>query len=161
MVPIRLQIQKNPKCIYKIQKNFGIEKNGEISRNLRFPRFFVPASKSDTHHGWDGKTRTCGYQSQSLGPYHLATSQYRKNGLIIRICRTKVKFVSHQVLLYNKPYILNRRNHNEACDIRRLHHQSRRPVLGTAGTVRTAYGLRPNRACGHYRKKPGSRDINN
>ena len=41
---------KSPKCIYKISKNFRVEKNGEISRNLRFPRFFVPASKSDTHH---------------------------------------------------------------------------------------------------------------
>ena len=29
------------------------QKSGEISRNLRFSRFFVPASKSDTHHGRD------------------------------------------------------------------------------------------------------------
>ena len=43
------------KCIYKISKNFRVEKSGEISRNLRFSRFFVPASKSDTHHGWDGQ----------------------------------------------------------------------------------------------------------
>lgn len=42
---------KCPKCIYKISKNFRVEKSGEISRNLRFSRFFVPASKSDTHHG--------------------------------------------------------------------------------------------------------------
>lgn len=41
---------KCPKCIYKISKNFRVEKSGEISRNLRFSRFFVPASKSDTHH---------------------------------------------------------------------------------------------------------------
>ena len=38
------------KCIYKNPKNFRVEKSGEISRNLRFSRFFVPASKSDTHH---------------------------------------------------------------------------------------------------------------
>ena len=49
---------KCPKCIYKILKNFRVEKSGEISRNLRFSRFFVPASKSDTHHGWDSWTRT-------------------------------------------------------------------------------------------------------
>ena len=30
---------KTPKCIYKISKNFRVEKAGEISRNLRF--FFV------------------------------------------------------------------------------------------------------------------------
>ena len=67
---------KSPKCIYKILKNFRVEKNGEISRNLRFPRFFVPASKSDTHHGWGGRIRTDGCQSQSLVPYRLATPQY-------------------------------------------------------------------------------------
>ena len=49
---------KCPKCIYKILKNFRVEKSGEISRNLRFSRFFVPASKSCTHHGWDSWTRT-------------------------------------------------------------------------------------------------------
>ena len=49
---------KCPKCIYKILKNFRVEKSGEISRNLRLSRFFVPASKSDTHHGWDSWTRT-------------------------------------------------------------------------------------------------------
>ena len=49
---------KCPKCIYKISKNFRVEKSGEISRNLRFSRFFVPASKSDTHDGWDSWTRT-------------------------------------------------------------------------------------------------------
>ena len=41
---------KSPKCIYKIPKNFRVEKNGEISRNFRFSLVFVPASKSDTHH---------------------------------------------------------------------------------------------------------------
>ena len=50
--------RKTPKCIYKISKNFRVEKSREISRNLRFSRFFVPASKSDTHHGWDSWTRT-------------------------------------------------------------------------------------------------------
>ena len=49
---------KRPKCIYKISKTYSVEKSGEISRNLRFSRFFVPASKSDTHHGWDSWTRT-------------------------------------------------------------------------------------------------------
>ena len=49
---------KSPKCIYKISKNFSVEKSGEISRNLRFSRFFYAASKSDTHHGWDSWIRT-------------------------------------------------------------------------------------------------------
>ena len=31
--------QKTPKCIYKISKNFRVEKAGEISRNLRFFAF--------------------------------------------------------------------------------------------------------------------------
>ena len=48
---------KCPKCIYKISKNFRVEKTGEISRNLRFSRFFVPASKSDTHHVSTGQFR--------------------------------------------------------------------------------------------------------
>ena len=48
---------KYPKCIYKISKNFRVEKSGEISRNLRFSRFFVPASKSDTHHVSTGQFR--------------------------------------------------------------------------------------------------------
>ena len=30
---------KSSKCIYKISKNFRVEKTGEISRYLRFPRF--------------------------------------------------------------------------------------------------------------------------
>ena len=50
--------RKCPKCIYKISKNFRVEKSGEISRNLRFSRFFVPASKSDTHDGWGSWIRT-------------------------------------------------------------------------------------------------------
>ena len=49
---------KCPKCIYKISKNFRVEKSGEISRNLRFSRFFVPASKSDTHHGYGLQKRS-------------------------------------------------------------------------------------------------------
>ena len=49
--------RKTPKCIYKISKNFRVEKSGEISRNLRFSRFFVPASKSDTHHVSTGQFR--------------------------------------------------------------------------------------------------------
>ena len=40
---------KSPKCIYKISKNFRVEKNGEISRNLSFSLVFVPASKSVTY----------------------------------------------------------------------------------------------------------------
>ena len=35
-----------------------------------------PTGASLLLFGWDGKTRTCEYQSQSLVPYHLATSQY-------------------------------------------------------------------------------------
>ena len=50
--------RKCPKCIYKISKNFRVEKSGEISRNLRFSRFFVPASKSDTHHVRVGRFAT-------------------------------------------------------------------------------------------------------
>ena len=68
---------KCPKCIYKISKNFRVEKSGEISRNLRFSRFFVPASKSDTHHGWDSWTRTNEMQeSKSCALTNLAISQY-------------------------------------------------------------------------------------
>ena len=68
---------KCPKCIYKISKNFRVEKSGEISRNLRFSRFFVPASKSDTHHGWDSWTRTNEMQeSKSCAFTNLAISQY-------------------------------------------------------------------------------------
>ena len=68
---------KSPKCIYKISKNFRVEKNGEISRNLRFSLVFVPASKSDTHHGWDSWTRTSEMQeSKSCALTNLAISQY-------------------------------------------------------------------------------------
>ena len=72
---------KCPKCIYKISKNFRVEKSGEISRNLRFSRFFVPASKSDTHHGWDGRIRTDECGSQSPVPYRLATAHYGPEAL--------------------------------------------------------------------------------
>ena len=41
---------KTPKCIYKISKNFRVEKNGEISRYLRFSLAFVAASFLTTHH---------------------------------------------------------------------------------------------------------------
>ena len=91
---------KCPKCIYKISKNFRVEKSGEISRNLRFSRFFVPASKSDTHDGWDGRIRTDDCQSQSLVPYRLATSQkytrilyHRFPVLSIRIFRRKQRLL--------------------------------------------------------------------
>ena len=50
--------QKTPKCIYKISKNFRVEKTGEISRNLPFSRFFSFGSKLTCHHGWDSWTRT-------------------------------------------------------------------------------------------------------
>ncbi len=74
---------KSPKCIYKIPKNFRVEKNGEISRNLRFSLVFVPASKSDTHHGWGGRIRTDECQSQSLVPYRLATPQFYSRPIIV------------------------------------------------------------------------------
>ena len=68
---------KCPKCIYKILKNFRVEKSGEISRNLRFSRFFVPASKSDTHHGWGSWTRTNEMQeSKSCALTDLAIPHY-------------------------------------------------------------------------------------
>ena len=68
---------KSPKCIYKLSKNLRVEKSGEISRNLRFSRFFVPASKSDTQHGWDSWTRTNEMQeSKSCAFTNLAISQY-------------------------------------------------------------------------------------
>ena len=41
----------------KLRKNSESKKTGEISRNLRFSRFFVPASKSDTHHVSTGQFR--------------------------------------------------------------------------------------------------------
>ena len=67
---------KSPKCIYKISKNFSVEKSGEISRNLRFSRFSSSGYKLTCHHGWGGRIRTDGCQSQSLVPYRLATPQY-------------------------------------------------------------------------------------
>ena len=82
---------KCPKCIYKISKNFRVEKSGEISRNLRFSRFFVPASKSDTHHGWGGRIRTDECQSQSLVPYRLATPQCLIHLFIIPYSDASVK----------------------------------------------------------------------
>ena len=48
---------EKPEMHHKISKNFRVEKTGEISRNLRFSRFFVPASKSDTHHVSTGQFR--------------------------------------------------------------------------------------------------------
>ena len=61
--------------MFKILKNYRVEKSGEISRNLRFSRFFVPAFKSDTHHGWGGRIWTDACGSQSPVPYRLATPQ--------------------------------------------------------------------------------------
>ena len=49
---------KNRFWIYEKPKKVIGAKNGDISRNLRFSRFFVPASKSDTHHVWIGQFRT-------------------------------------------------------------------------------------------------------
>ena len=46
----------------------------EFSRLLRKPRKRNGAAFF--RRGWDGRTRTCECQSQSLVPYHLATSQY-------------------------------------------------------------------------------------
>ena len=36
----------------------------------------IGAKRALLRHGWDGRTRTYECQSQSLVPYHLATSQY-------------------------------------------------------------------------------------
>ena len=58
--------------LWKSEKSQA-RKSGEISRNLRFSRFFVPASKSDTHDGWGGRIRTDECRSQSPVPYRLAT----------------------------------------------------------------------------------------
>ena len=86
--------QKTPKCIYKISKNFRVEKSGEISRNLRFSRFFVPASKSDTHHGWDSWTRTS--EMQESKSCALPTWRYPniQNSGIIAYFRGSVNSVS-------------------------------------------------------------------
>ena len=48
---------KRAKGIYETPKKFRGEKTGEISRNLPLSRFFVPASKSDTHHVSTGQFR--------------------------------------------------------------------------------------------------------
>ena len=57
-VRICLQTRNARNASTKFRKTLESKKSGEISRNLRFSRFFVPASKSDTHHGWDSWTRT-------------------------------------------------------------------------------------------------------
>ena len=49
--------QKTPKCIYKISKNFRVEKTGEISRNLPFSRFSSIGSKLTCHHVSTGQFR--------------------------------------------------------------------------------------------------------
>ena len=88
---------KSPKCIYKISKNFRVEKNGEISRNLRFSLVFVPASKSDTHHGRDSWTRTNEMQeSKSCALTDLAISLYEILNITIihifpHLVKTKAK----------------------------------------------------------------------
>ena len=85
--------QKCPKCIYKISKNFRVEKSGEISRNLRFSRFFVPASKSDTHHDWGIGIRTPTYR--------------------VRVCcATVTQFpnISYYVRIYSQHYVLYQMN---------------------------------------------------
>ncbi len=46
----------------------------EFSRRLRKPRKRNGAAFF--RRGWDGRTRTCECQSQSLVPYRLATSHY-------------------------------------------------------------------------------------
>ena len=77
-----------PKWIYGTSKKFKYEKNGEISRNLRFSLVFVPPSKSDTHHGWDSWTRTNEMQeSKSCALTDLAIPH---NGNIIHIFLTLV-----------------------------------------------------------------------
>ncbi len=46
-----------------------------MSASVTFVKKSPQAICSLRRRGWDGKTRTCEYQSQSLGPYRLATSQ--------------------------------------------------------------------------------------
>ena len=97
---------KCPKCIYKILKNFRVEKSGEISRNLRFSRFFVPASKSDTHHGWGSRIRTYECQSQSLVPYRLAIPQYENTCILYHKNRTLSRLISNfleNLYVQNRP----------------------------------------------------------
>ena len=56
-VRICLQSRKARNASTKFRKTSESKKTGEISRNLRFSRFFVPASKSDTHHVSTGHFR--------------------------------------------------------------------------------------------------------
>ncbi len=89
---------KSPKCIYNISKNFRVEKNGEISRNLRFSLVFVPASKSDTHHGWGSRI-----QDLNLRPFikafRAASAQIPANASVCiapNIQRTNKKAERHK-----------------------------------------------------------------
>ena len=59
-------VRKTPKCIYKISKNFRVEKSGEISRNLRFLLIFF-----------------CGVDGSDQNALHLNTSI--QNGFIVII----------------------------------------------------------------------------
>ena len=59
-------VRKTPKCIYKISKNFRVEKSGEISRNLRFLLIFF-----------------CGVDGSDQNSLHLNTSI--QNGFIVII----------------------------------------------------------------------------
>ena len=52
------EISKMRNDIFIFLKNRRVEKNGEISRNLRFSRFFYPISFLGTKHGRGTKTRT-------------------------------------------------------------------------------------------------------
>ncbi len=86
--------RKCPKCIYKISKNFRVEKNGEISRNLRFSRFSSLGSKLTCHHGWDSWTRTS--EMQESKSCALPTWRYPniQNSGIIAYFRGSVNSVS-------------------------------------------------------------------
>ena len=81
--------QKTPKCIYKISKNFRVEKSGEISRNLRFSRFFVPASKSDTHHVSTGQFRRAASDRDLPGLQNHACKQ-----IYVFLLRTKLVIIA-------------------------------------------------------------------
>ena len=62
----------------------------EFSRLLRKPRKRKEAAFF--RRGWDGRTRTCECQSQSLVPYRLATSQYlARAGSLWRTLRAAAK----------------------------------------------------------------------
>ena len=69
---------EKPKMHLQNFENFqSRKKRRNLSKSpffLRFCAVFVPASKSDTHHGWDGRIRTDECGSQSPVPYRLATS---------------------------------------------------------------------------------------